>query len=88
MANGIMDVFLHKHFHVLLLDFSPCPGHLSKNTVSGHAFKTPEWTLERILTVDATEPHLPQSEDGEGTFQTSDSSDKDDSPQSAVDPEQ
>lgn len=81
MANGIIDIFPHKPFNVLLSNFSPCSVHLSKNAVIGHALEVPE----RILTVQAPKPHLPQSKEGGETAEIFGSSDKQDSQQSDTD---
>lgn len=56
-VNWIMHIFPGKLFDLLLSNLSSCPVHLSKHTVTGHAFKA----LERILTVDALKFDLLQS---------------------------
>lgn len=41
-ANGIVDIFPHILFNVLLSNFNPCPVQLSRSTVTGHVFKASE----------------------------------------------
>lgn len=80
-ANGTTNIFSHKHFNVVLSNFSPCPVQLSGNPVVGQASKA----AERILTVNASKVHFTQRKEGRETVQNFDSIDEDSSTRSQND---
>lgn len=73
MANGIVDVFPHKPFSVLLINFFPCPVHRSKSTFVELAIEAPK----RIFTVHALKPRSLQSKEKRWTAEIFDGSDED-----------
>lgn len=83
MTNMITEIFPGNCFNVLLSNLFPCPAHLSKRTITGHALQA----LERSLTSHAPKPHLLQFKKKGETANIFGSSGRDSSQQSDADPE-